>query len=177
MHTEPKRASFKDKVDVYYYTAKDIGTTHFPDDDVFENKTECSRCSSISDELEQMEKERNDITFDNQQVPELVKCIDSDIASYTDYHGNRYKRLHMKMFVDDCCVKSKTSVKALSGGNSVIVQLYLRDMQHADMKQTIPGMCLEAKMPLPLQIDPYSVKVRVHEDGILTLSACMPFTN
>ncbi|KAK2153980.1 hypothetical protein LSH36_280g03017 [Paralvinella palmiformis] len=99
----------------------------------------------------------------------LIHCVESNIAPNEDAQGRTYRRLHIKLAIDGSCARDKTAVKALSGGKAVIVHLYLRDPDNDDREEH-----LESKLPLPLQVDPYSVKARVHKDGFLTISANIP---
>ena len=235
VYTGPKRASFKERVDVYYYTAKDAECIS---DDVFDNaeydsdnsnkryddwssnKTNHAEyCESdsamyehamkrntnqddpvteirnpaeiehvINSELHQITYNGNfskpkghdlcDDRTNNDLISELVTCIDSESTPNTDHEGNTCRRLHMTFSVDDSCMNDKTSVKALIGGRAVIIQLYPRDeknhlhlLQPGDLEQNPTWRSLDAKIQLPTKVDPYTVKARVHGDGILTISA------
>ena len=236
VYTRPKRASFKERVDVYYYTAKDaactsdevldndaeydINNSNKDNDDCSSNKSnhaEYRESDSIMSEYAMkrntnpddpateirnpaeiehvINSELHQITFNgniskpkgpdlcddrtnNDLISELVTCIDSESTSNTDPEGNTCRRLHMTFSVDDSCMNDKTSVKALSGGRAVIIQLYPRDeknhlhlLQPGDLEQNPTWRSLDAKIQLPSKVDPYSVKARVHGDGILTISA------
>ena len=96
----------------------------------------------------------------------VISCDISD-CPYTDVKG-RQKGLKLMVTLDDSCVKERTTVRALSGGTSLILVLYRNEA--SDGGSAIVQQQLNP-VPLPQAVDPYRVKAQLHKTGELEINA------
>ena len=96
------------------------------------------------------------------------------------------RRLAVVVQIEETCIKQLTSVKAMSGGRTIIVVTH----RPAGLEATTPGGATNRiyghnqgsapsmvlvqhvdKLRLPVMIDPYSVKAHIHKDWTLKIEA------
>ncbi|ELU16361.1 hypothetical protein CAPTEDRAFT_227779 [Capitella teleta] len=96
----------------------------------------------------------------------LVSCCLSGVVVHPKSGAGRPLRgIRLKIEIDEQCIRTRTKVKVLSSGTSVLVMTYKDVEGGVDQEETIE------RIDLPVVIDPYSVKAQVKTNGSLTVEA------
>ena len=186
---DAKQASFQDQVDVHYF-----------DQDSGERRNEIPKRGAFGEMVTSPKENKNIINSNpsscsgtiswggresvevGTQIPRWVSrgeepvCnVEGRIVLSIDSHGNRGRRLLVTIETKGNFDRSRTSVKCVSNGTALKICLQPDEAKtegekQQQQQQQSPQPVIK-HLPLPVTIDPFNVKARLHEDGTFILLA------
>lgn len=170
-----KQFCFKEDVDVIYYdegeqtnefTAKNLDRLKIASD-IQENTESKSSLGKNCDTMFIEAPLDSDEPLNCVAVSNLILHKEMKVMPCIDSKGCRRQTLRILIKSHEHCLKDRTSVKALSGGSSIVVTLHRKQNTECDS----PLERHVEKLLLPVIVDPYKIKAHLHKTGELEINA------